>query len=176
MRLSHNGELLATFSTLGHIKIWETDTFQLVQHLRDANEPDIDEYYCGAFLPDGRHLVAGGKLKDRKRWSVQDEDNHILPCPLKVRPEHEAALAAGAAAGPAPTTAAAPLGRCVADGASSSMTLSQARCWSGLWATKRRSCLWSWRGTAGRRTCCRPARTATSSSGTCRTTSAPSPP
>jgi len=36
-------------------------------------------------LPDGRHLVAGGKLKDRKRWSAHDEDNHILPCPVKVR-------------------------------------------------------------------------------------------
>jgi hypothetical protein len=50
-----------------------------------AQEPHIDEYYCGAFLPDGRHVVAGGKLKDRGRWSAEDDDNHILPCPLKVR-------------------------------------------------------------------------------------------
>ena len=157
MRLSHNAELLATFCTLGHIKIWDTESWQLLQQLRDTQvrllrrereregergrasrawarplaeqaapgpvrlqskpvlaqnrpstgpcsrranrahltrpavgrdlppqEANIDEFFCGAFLPDGRHIVAGGKLKDRKRWSAQDEDNHILPCPLKV--------------------------------------------------------------------------------------------
>lgn len=28
--------------------------------------------------------MVGGKLKDRNRWSEQDDDNHILPCPLKI--------------------------------------------------------------------------------------------
>jgi len=36
MRLSHNGLLLATFCSLGHVKIWETETWSLVQQLRDA--------------------------------------------------------------------------------------------------------------------------------------------
>jgi len=26
----------------------------------------------------------GGKRKDRNRWSVQDDDNHILPSDIKV--------------------------------------------------------------------------------------------
>jgi WD40 repeat protein len=47
-------------------------------------EPNIDEFYVGRFTPSGNHLVVGGKLKDRLRWSEQDDDNHILPCPLKV--------------------------------------------------------------------------------------------
>jgi hypothetical protein len=54
------------------------------QKLRDQNETNIDEFYVGKFTPDGRHLVTGGKLKDRNRWSDQDNDNHILPCPLKM--------------------------------------------------------------------------------------------
>jgi len=30
------------------------------------------------------HIVIAGKLKDRNKWSIEDDDNHILPCPLKV--------------------------------------------------------------------------------------------
>jgi len=30
------------------------------------------------------HIIIAGKLKDRKKWSSEDDDNHILPCPLKV--------------------------------------------------------------------------------------------
>lgn len=29
-------------------------------------------------------LLVGGKLKDRNNWSEADEDNNILPCPLKI--------------------------------------------------------------------------------------------
>ncbi|KAJ1916620.1 hypothetical protein H4219_003684 [Mycoemilia scoparia] len=82
--LSPDGLLLATFSSTGTIKLWEMRTFKCIKKLRDADEPNIDEYFVGQFLPDGRHLIAGGKLKDRKRWSEADEDNHILPCPLKI--------------------------------------------------------------------------------------------
>ncbi|KAJ1677501.1 hypothetical protein EV182_006040, partial [Spiromyces aspiralis] len=82
--LSPDGNLLATFSSVGTTKIWETITFKCIQQLRDSDEPNIDEFFVGQFLPTGRHIVVGGKLKDRKRWSETDEDNHILPCPLKI--------------------------------------------------------------------------------------------
>ena len=83
--LSPDGLLLATFSSTGIIRIWELETFKCVQNLQDMDEPNIfDEFFVGQFLSDGKHLVVGGKLKDRKRWSEMDEDNHILPCPLKI--------------------------------------------------------------------------------------------
>ncbi|RUS28424.1 WD40-repeat-containing domain protein [Jimgerdemannia flammicorona] len=85
MTLSPDGTLLATFCTLGSAKLWDvTPGFRLVRKLRDAAEENIDEFYCGRFAPDQAHLLVGGKLKDRKRWSAEDEDNHILPCPLKI--------------------------------------------------------------------------------------------
>jgi WD40 repeat protein len=84
MTLSKDGMLLATFSNIGSIKIWDiTDDFKLLRKIRDPSETQIDEFYCGQFVGDGL-LVAGGKLKDRHRWSAEDGDNHILPCPLKV--------------------------------------------------------------------------------------------
>src|SRR4051812_6197077 len=86
MTLSPDGTLLATFCTSGSAKIWDArDDFRLLRKLRDAAEADIDEFYCGRFAPDQAHLLVGGKLKDRRRWSAEDDDNHILPCPLKVR-------------------------------------------------------------------------------------------
>ncbi|KAI9476240.1 MAG: WD40-repeat-containing domain protein [Benjaminiella poitrasii] len=84
MTLSADGTLLATFSNVGAIKIWDVmDDFQLLRKIRDHVEPQIDEFYCGQFL-EGGLLVSGGKLKDRHRWSAEDGDNHILPCPLKI--------------------------------------------------------------------------------------------
>lgn len=38
----------------------------------------------GTFVPDQTLVLAGGKLKDRNNWSEADEDNNILPCPLKL--------------------------------------------------------------------------------------------
>ncbi|KAJ1959479.1 hypothetical protein H4R35_007640, partial [Dimargaris xerosporica] len=52
--------------------------------LRDADEPNIDEFYVCKFTPDHSHVIVGGKLKDRMRWSEADDDNHILPCPIKI--------------------------------------------------------------------------------------------
>ena len=85
MHLSPEGSILATFSCTGCIKLWEMDSWGLIQDLRDQKEPNIDEFYVGRFTPDGEHIIVGGKLKDRKRWSHEDDDNHILACPLKVR-------------------------------------------------------------------------------------------
>ncbi|KAL0087782.1 WD40-repeat-containing domain protein [Phycomyces blakesleeanus] len=86
MSISPDGTLLATFSNVGAIKIWDIeDDFRMVRKLRDMEEMHIDEFYCGKFVSESQALlVTGGKLKDRHRFSVQDEDNHILPCPIKV--------------------------------------------------------------------------------------------
>ncbi|KAI7906648.1 WD40-repeat-containing domain protein [Cokeromyces recurvatus] len=85
MTLSQDGTLLATFSNVGAIKIWDVlSNFQLLRKIRDQAETQIDEFYCGQFLGEEGLLVTGGKLKDRHRWSAEDGDNHILPCPLKV--------------------------------------------------------------------------------------------
>lgn len=86
MTLSADGTMLATFSNIGAVKIWDVENeFKLIQKLRDPDEKNIDEFYCGQFTSDMQdHIVTGGKLKDRHRWSAEDEDNHILPCPIKV--------------------------------------------------------------------------------------------
>ncbi|KAI8384971.1 WD40-repeat-containing domain protein [Radiomyces spectabilis] len=86
MALSTDGTLLATFSNIGACKIWDIENdFKLVRKLRDSEEANIDEFYCGKFVSETQELmVVGGKLKDRHRWSAEDEDNHILPCPIKI--------------------------------------------------------------------------------------------
>ncbi|KAI8994642.1 WD40-repeat-containing domain protein [Pilobolus umbonatus] len=84
MSLSEDGALLATFSNIGAVKIWDIGKgFTMIQKLRDHGEFNIDEFYCGQFVA-SHLLIVGGKLKDRHRWSTEDEDNHILPCPLKI--------------------------------------------------------------------------------------------
>ncbi|KAI9252833.1 WD40-repeat-containing domain protein [Phascolomyces articulosus] len=85
MTLSPDGTILVTFSSVGFIKLWDvTDEFKMIRRLRDSAEANIEEFYCGQFVDNQELLVAGGKLKDRFRWSAQDDDNHILPCPVKV--------------------------------------------------------------------------------------------
>lgn len=44
----------------------------------------IEEFYRVVWSTDAKYLIVGGKRKNRKRWSVQDSDNFIEPCPLKV--------------------------------------------------------------------------------------------
>lgn len=84
MTLSDDGTLLVTFCNIGAIKIWDIrNGLTCVRHIRDHAETQIDEFYCGQILPDGL-LVTGGKLKNRHRWSAEDNDNHILPCPIKI--------------------------------------------------------------------------------------------
>lgn len=87
MTLSKDGTMLASLSNIGAIKIWDIENdMKLLRKLRDADEPHIDEFYCGKFISETQGLIAtGGKLKDRHRWSAEDDDNHILPCPIKVR-------------------------------------------------------------------------------------------
>ncbi|KAJ2887388.1 hypothetical protein IWW38_005151, partial [Coemansia aciculifera] len=84
MALSPDGTLLATFGSSGHVHVWDTDSFECLTTLRDRSEANIDEFFVGQFTPNSEYLIVGGKLKDRKRWSEADEDNHIMPCPLKI--------------------------------------------------------------------------------------------
>ncbi|OLY82140.1 putative serine/threonine-protein kinase PkwA [Smittium mucronatum] len=82
--LSDDGNMLATFSSSGLIKIWDTINFELLSKIRDDNETQIEEFYSGQFTPNGSLIIAAGKLKDRHRWSSIDDDNHIMPCPVKI--------------------------------------------------------------------------------------------
>ncbi|CAG8702847.1 7328_t:CDS:2, partial [Racocetra fulgida] len=83
MTLSPDGAMLVTFCNVGCAKIWDTADFKLIQKLRDTEEINIDEFFVGKFIPDHTRMAIGGKLKDRHHWSKDDDDNHILPCPLK---------------------------------------------------------------------------------------------
>ncbi|OMJ24091.1 putative WD repeat-containing protein [Smittium culicis] len=82
--LSDCGGMLATFSSSGSIRIWDTTTFELLSKIRDPSELQIEEFYSGQFTPSGEHIIAAGKLKDRLKWSSVDDDNHIIPCPIKI--------------------------------------------------------------------------------------------
>ncbi|KAG0233487.1 hypothetical protein BGW42_007444 [Actinomortierella wolfii] len=84
MILSPDGKMLVTFCNYGSAKIWSLEDYSLLATLRDAKEEHIDEFYVGEFVPDQTKLLVGGKVKDRNNWSETDDDNNILPCPLKL--------------------------------------------------------------------------------------------
>ncbi|KAJ3330132.1 hypothetical protein HDU76_006364 [Blyttiomyces sp. JEL0837] len=84
MVISPCGSILVTFSTLGHAKAWDLQTYELLATLRDFNEENIEEFYTGSFVTGEMKIIVAGKLKDRKQWSEVDDDNHVLPCPLKM--------------------------------------------------------------------------------------------
>lgn len=83
------GGLLAGISIGGQVKIWQVGSkpdqpnWPLLRVLRDADEPEIDEFLTGAFLPNG-HFVAAGKRKLRHGWDDAAEDSKILPGILKI--------------------------------------------------------------------------------------------
>jgi WD40 repeat protein len=81
---SSDGLILATCSSLGSIRLWDTTTWKLIQELRDADEEKIEEFYTIRFSPDNTKLFAAGKLKHRDRWSNEDDDNQVAPGPIKV--------------------------------------------------------------------------------------------
>lgn len=86
MAISSHAEnsLLAAFNCFGNVKIYDLQTFSLLASMSDSEESQIDEFFCGVFTPDGSHLIVGGKTKNRHLWSYQDDDNHILPCDIKI--------------------------------------------------------------------------------------------
>ncbi|KAJ3218650.1 hypothetical protein HDU67_004703 [Dinochytrium kinnereticum] len=84
MKLSPCGGLLAAFSTTGQILLFNVDTLELICTLKDDEEQNIDEFYCGQFVAGQPILIAGGKSKDRTQWSLDEDDSKIITCPIKV--------------------------------------------------------------------------------------------
>ncbi len=52
--------------------------------MRILKEVHIEEFYSAQFSPDGQKVIAAGKLKQREKWSDEDEDNEISPPPIKA--------------------------------------------------------------------------------------------
>ena len=83
------GNLLAGVSLSGQVKIWqvsakaERTNWPLLRILRDAEEENIDEFFTGAFLPNG-YFVTAGKRKQRHNWDVVREEAQNLPGLLKI--------------------------------------------------------------------------------------------
>jgi len=84
MQFSTDYTMLATVSNLGTIRIWDTDDWSQIAELRDTNEPNIEEFFCLCWSKDNQHILAAGRLKSREKWSEVDDDNEILPCPIKI--------------------------------------------------------------------------------------------
>jgi len=84
MKLSPDFSVLASASNLGTIRLWNVSNWSLIVELRDHKEENIEEFYTLCWSDDGRHILAAGKIKNRKKWCEEDEDNHICPCPIKV--------------------------------------------------------------------------------------------
>jgi len=84
MQLSTDYTMLATCSTLGSVRIWDISTWEMLFELRDEEEINIEEFFVVCWTENCHHIIAAGRLKNRKRWSEQDDDNEILPCPIKI--------------------------------------------------------------------------------------------
>ena len=83
------GNLLAGISLSGQVKIWQVSAnpertdWPLLRILRDSSDENIDEFFTGAFLPNG-HFVAAGKRKHRHKWDSVREEAQNLPGLLKI--------------------------------------------------------------------------------------------
>lgn len=83
------GNLLAGVSLSGQVKIWqvsakaERTNWPLLRVLRDSEEENIDEFFTGAFLPNG-HFVTAGKRRHRHKWDATREEAQNLPGLLKI--------------------------------------------------------------------------------------------
>lgn len=84
IKWSHDGTMFATVSTLGTVRVWDVETFKMLKELRDEKEKNIEEFYVCQWTPNDAKIIVAGKLQNRLKWSKEDEDNAILPCPIKV--------------------------------------------------------------------------------------------
>ena len=80
------------------MKIWDIldpELPKLICTLRNTSNDtkDIEEYFCGVFIEpqtadtvteSNLLLAVGGKRKNRHQWSVEDDDNQILPCHIQI--------------------------------------------------------------------------------------------
>ena len=89
VEFSHKGVLMASISMSGQVKIWqvvphaEQPNWPLLRILRDSGEENVDEFFTGAFLPNG-HFVVAGKRKHRHKWDAGKEEPQSLPGLLKI--------------------------------------------------------------------------------------------
>lgn len=81
------GDLMAGISMSGHVKIWQviqnSDSWPLLRILRDSHEEAIEEFFTGAFLPNG-HFLAAGKRKNRHKWDERTDEPQSLPGLIKI--------------------------------------------------------------------------------------------
>lgn len=83
------GNLMAGVSLSGQVKIWQVSAqvdrtnWPLLRILRDDEEENIDEFFTGAFLPNG-HFVTAGKRKHRHKWDTSRDEAQNLPGLLKI--------------------------------------------------------------------------------------------
>eukprot|EP01114_Cavostelium_apophysatum_P011889 TRINITY_DN2644_c0_g1_i2.p1 TRINITY_DN2644_c0_g1~~TRINITY_DN2644_c0_g1_i2.p1 ORF type:complete len:1202 (+),score=337.29 TRINITY_DN2644_c0_g1_i2:134-3739(+) len=84
MCFSTDGQILATVSDFGLIKLWNVNDWSLVREIRDAEETNVDQFYAVQFSKDGKHVITGGKLKDSQRYNEGIQDEEPLPPPIKV--------------------------------------------------------------------------------------------
>lgn len=84
MSWSTSGNMLATVSTLGTVRIWDAENWKMLHDIRDKEEKNIEEFYTVLFSRDDKHIITAGKLKDRNKWITIEEDNEVLPSLIKV--------------------------------------------------------------------------------------------
>eukprot|EP01114_Cavostelium_apophysatum_P022749 TRINITY_DN8336_c0_g1_i1.p1 TRINITY_DN8336_c0_g1~~TRINITY_DN8336_c0_g1_i1.p1 ORF type:complete len:617 (+),score=168.47 TRINITY_DN8336_c0_g1_i1:139-1989(+) len=84
MSWSNDASMLATVSNLGTVRIWNTDDWQLLKEILDKSEKNIIDYYSVCFTPDDAKVIVGGRSKSRKKWSDAEEDNEVMPSPIKI--------------------------------------------------------------------------------------------
>ncbi|KAG5455856.1 MAG: WD40-repeat-containing domain protein, partial [Olpidium bornovanus] len=85
LELSPDNSVLAVFGSRPYISLYMAlKPFSHIKNLRDEEETQIDDYYAATFSPNCRYIAAGGKHKDRNKWNEDEEDNKILPCPVKA--------------------------------------------------------------------------------------------
>ena len=89
IEFSAGGGLLAGILLNGQVKIWQVSAqidrpnWPLLRILRDSEESQIDEFFTGAFLPNGR-FAAAGKRKHRHQWDERSADALSLPGQIKI--------------------------------------------------------------------------------------------
>ncbi len=76
--------MLATGSSIGSIRVWEVATWKLLREIYDKSENNIEEFHHLLWSDDNTKIVAAGRHKLRNKWSIDDDDNAIAPCPIKV--------------------------------------------------------------------------------------------
>lgn len=79
---------MATVACTGEVKVFQVSarpdraSWPLLRVLRDDQEPELEEFFTGAFW--GNFFLAAGKRKDRHSWDDSDGDHSVLPGIVKI--------------------------------------------------------------------------------------------